>query len=72
MRIWGLIFILQVFSPAKVIFAGIGVLLLVSIPLDSSLRTIVMTWSVRRLRMSMQVKILSLTYSHESRISSSV
>jgi hypothetical protein len=34
-RIWTLIVIFQVFSPAKVIFAGIGVLLLVSIPFDS-------------------------------------
>ncbi len=34
-----LIPIYQVFSPAKVIFAGVGVLLLVSIALDSSIPT---------------------------------
>jgi hypothetical protein len=33
-----LIFIYQVFSPAKAIFAGIGVLLLVRISLDSVVR----------------------------------
>ena len=57
MRIWGLIFFFQVFSPAKVIFAGIGILPLASISLDSSVRVIVMTWFVRRQRMLMRVKM---------------
>jgi len=34
MKIWGLIVAFQVFSPAKVIFAGIGVLFLVGIIVD--------------------------------------
>jgi len=41
-RICSLIEFFQVFSPAKVIFAGIGVLLLVSIRLDPSVPVIVM------------------------------
>jgi len=72
MRIWGLIFILQVFLPAKVIFAGIGVLLLVSIPLGSSVQAIEMTWSVRWPGMLMGAEIHLLTYSHTWRISSSI
>ena len=65
-------FVWQVFSPAKVIFAGIGVLLLVSIPLDFSAQVLMATQSVRRPRMSIRVKMCLLISSHESRISSSV
>ena len=41
----------QVFSPANVIFSGIGVLLLVSIILDLSMRSIMTLAFVRRLKM---------------------
>ncbi len=64
--------IFQVFSPAKVIFAGIGVLLSVSIRLDSSVRDTVMYELVRRLRMLTRVKMCLLISSHESRSFSNV
>jgi hypothetical protein len=38
-EICGLIFICQIFSPAKVIFVGVGVLLSVRIPLDNKRRS---------------------------------
>lgn len=65
-------FVFQVFSPSKVIFAGIGVLLLVNSPLDSSAQVLMTSRSVRRLRMSRRVTMCLLTSLHESRISSSV
>jgi hypothetical protein len=54
----------QMFSPAKVIFAGIGVLLQVSIPLDLFVGDIVTPGSVRQPRMSTQDKMCSLISSH--------
>ncbi len=45
------IFIPQAFSPANVVFAGIGVLLLVRIILDISVSTIMTLAFVRRLKM---------------------
>jgi hypothetical protein len=65
-------FVFQVFSPSKVIFAGIGVLLLVNIPLGFSAQVLMTTWSVRRLRMSRRATMCLLASLHESRISSSV
>jgi hypothetical protein len=56
-----LIFIWQVCSPAKVIFAGVGVLLSVCNLLNSSMRAIVTPASLRQLRMLAQVKTLLLT-----------
>jgi hypothetical protein len=53
-----LIFIWQVFSPAKVVFAGVGVLLSVCIPLNKILWAIVTAPSLRQLRMLEQAKIL--------------
>ena len=41
----------QIFSPANVIFSGIGVLLLVSVILDFSVRAIMTLVFVRRLKM---------------------
>ncbi|KAI0300202.1 hypothetical protein BC826DRAFT_665273 [Russula brevipes] len=59
-----------VFSPANVIFAGIGVLLLVSIGFDLLVDAIVTTVSLRRQRMSKRAKMCSLTCSNGSKISS--
>ena len=67
-----LIDISQVFSPAKVVFAGIGVLLLVSIRLNSLAQVIVITSAVRRLRTPTRAMMCSLISSHESRGFSSV
>ena len=50
-RIFGLIVIPQVFSPANVVFSGIGVLLLVSIVCDRSVLEIVTIIFLRRLKM---------------------
>jgi NAD/NADP transhydrogenase alpha subunit len=52
-----LIFIRQVFSPAKVVCAGVGVLLSVCILLNKILWAIVTAPSVRQLRMLEQAKI---------------
>ena len=53
-----LILIRQVFSPAKVVFAGVGVLLQVCILLNKILWAIVTAPSLRQLRILEQVKIL--------------
>ena len=53
-----LIFIRQVFSPAKVVFAGVGVLLSVCILLNKILCAIVTHPSLRQLRTLGQAKIL--------------
>lgn len=50
-RITDLIVIPQTFSPANVIFSGIGVLLLVSIIFDISVSAIMTLEFVRRLKM---------------------
>jgi hypothetical protein len=50
-RICDPIVIPQAFSPANVVFSGIGVLLLVSIILDLSVRAIMILGFVRRLKM---------------------
>jgi hypothetical protein len=59
-EIWILILILQVFSPAKTIFAGIGVLLSVCIILNTIVRTIVIPMALRQPRMFAQAKMLFL------------
>jgi hypothetical protein len=56
--IWILIFTRQVFSPAKVVFAGVGVLLSVCILLDKILWAIVTPPFLRQLRIPEQAKIL--------------
>ena len=60
----GLTFILQVFSPAKVIFAGVGVLLSVSILLNTFAQFDLISGISRQLRMFGQAKRLSLTSSN--------
>ena len=70
-RICTLIFILQAFSPATVIFAGIGVLLSVRILNDLACAIVTHT-SLRRRRMSGPAKIRLWTYSNGSRCSSDV
>ena len=55
-EIWILILILQVFSPAKTIFAGIGVLLSVCILLNTIVRTIVIRMALRQPRMFVRTK----------------
>jgi hypothetical protein len=55
-----LILILQVFSPAKAIFAGIGVLLSVCILLNTFIRFIVIRTALRQPRMFARAKTLSL------------
>jgi hypothetical protein len=62
--IFALIVVFQVISPAKVIFAGIGVLLQASIYLDLTMRMVMTQESVRRPRTSMRAKTCSLIYSH--------
>jgi len=58
-EIRALIFIWQVFSPAKVIFAGVGVLLSVCIyPFYNFVRVTVMPISLRQQRMFGRAKIL--------------
>ena len=56
--------ILQVFSPAKVIFAGVGVLLLVRFLLRAFVRAIVTPAFLRQQRMFAQAKIRSSTSSN--------
>ena len=57
-----LIFIRQVFSPAKAVFVGLGVLLAVCILLNKILLWAIVTApSLRQLRMFEQAKILWLT-----------
>jgi hypothetical protein len=51
-----LIFIRQVFSPAKVVFAAVGVLLSVSILLNKISWAIITPPSLRQLRMPKQAK----------------
>jgi len=53
-----LIFIRQIFSPAEVVFAGVGVLLSVCIHLNKILWAIVRPTSLRQLRMLEQAKTL--------------
>jgi hypothetical protein len=60
-EIYTLIFAWQVFSPANVIFAGIGVLLSVCIYLDGFAWTIVMPRSLRQLRALARAKTLFST-----------
>jgi hypothetical protein len=55
-----LIFILQVFSPAKAIFAGIGVLLSVCILLNTFVLSIVIRTALRQPRMFARAKTLFL------------
>jgi hypothetical protein len=55
-----LILILQVFSPAKTIFAGIGVLLSVCILPNASVRTIIIRTAIRQQRMFARTKTLFL------------
>ena len=55
-----LILILQVFSPAKAIFAGIGVLLSVCILLNTLVRIIVIRAVLRQPRTFARAKTLSL------------
>jgi hypothetical protein len=62
-----LTFIWQVFPPAKVIFAGVGVLLSVCNLFNSSVRAIVTPASLRQLRMFEQVKTLLSTSSSASK-----
>jgi hypothetical protein len=50
-RICDLIFISQIWSPANVVFAGIGVLLMVSIMLDLPVSAIIDTDILRLLKM---------------------
>jgi hypothetical protein len=59
-EIWVLILILQVFSPAKVIFAGIGVLLSVCILLNTFYQSIVIRMALRQPRMFARTETLSL------------
>ena len=59
-----LTFILQVFSPAKVIFAGVGVLLSVRIFLNTFAQADLISGISRQLRMFGQAKRLSLTSSN--------
>jgi hypothetical protein len=59
-EIWILIVVLQVFSPAKAIFTGIGVLLLVCILLDIFVRSMVIRTSLRQPRMFARAKMLFL------------
>jgi hypothetical protein len=56
-----LIFTWQIFSPGKVIFAGVGVLLLVRIYLNIIALAIVTPISLRQPRVFRKAKILSLT-----------
>ena len=62
-----LTFIWQVFSPAKVIFAGVGVLLSVCSFLNNFVRAIVTPASLRQLRMLERVKTLSSISSNASK-----
>jgi hypothetical protein len=55
-----LIVVLQVFSPAKAIFAGIGVLLSVCILLNTFVRSIVIRTILRQPRMLVRAKTLFL------------
>ena len=66
------IFILQVFSPASVIFAGIGILLSVCTLLISFMCAIVTPLSLRQLRIPGRAKTLLSTYSNALRCFSDV
>jgi hypothetical protein len=66
-----LIFIWQVFSPASVVFAGIGVLLSVC-TLNKLVWNIVTHTFLRQLRMFRQAKLLLWTYLSASRVFSDV
>ena len=59
-----LTFIVQLFSPAKVIFVGVGVLLSVSILLNTFAQASSIPGLFRQLRMFGQAKRLSLTSSN--------
>ena len=59
--ICSLILLFQVFSPAKVIFAGVGVLLSVCILFSHFARPILTPTYLRLLGMFVQAKILSFT-----------
>jgi len=63
-----LICIWQVFSPAKVIFAGVGVLLLVHIFLHSFVLPAVTPIPFRQLEMFALAKKLSSTFSSVSKV----
>jgi hypothetical protein len=66
----GLIFIdVQVYPPAGVIFTGIGVLLSVSIPLDSIASTTLKSRSIRQPTAFLAARMRSRTYLSVSRIS---
>ena len=67
-----LILVSQVFSPAKIIFAGVGVLLSVRSLPDIFCAANVTPIPLRQLRMFGQAKIHSLTSSSASRTSSDV
>ncbi len=60
----------QVFSPAKAVFAGVGVLLLVSGLVHSIVRTLVTLSILRQLKMSLRAKTSSSTSSDVSTVSS--
>ena len=72
LRICDPIGIPQVFSPANVIFSGIGVLLMVNIIFDLSLLVIITVAFLRRLKMSTRAKMCSLTSSCASSVFSNV
>jgi len=59
-EIWILIVVSQVFSPAKTIFAGIGVLLSVCILLNTFVQSIVIRTALRLSRMFGRAKTLFL------------
>jgi hypothetical protein len=59
-EVGSLIFMWQLFSPASVIFAGVGVLLSVCIPVNFAWATVTHS-PLRQLKMFEQVKTLSLT-----------
>jgi len=59
---FSLIFTCQIFSPGKVIFAGVGVLLLVRIYLNTFASAIVTPIFLRQLRAFRKAKVPSLTF----------
>ncbi len=60
----------QVFPPAKLVFAGVGVLLLVSGFVYSLAQPLMMLSALRQLKMSLQAKISSSTSSDALKVSS--
>src|SRR6266702_3154940 len=62
--------ILQIFSPAKVVFAGVGVLLLVSGLVHPLVRALVTLSVLRQLRMLLHAKTSSSTSSDALKVSS--